>query len=242
MDFSSPFVIGGLSLAALVTSIISASSGFMGGTILLTGMAQIMPVATAIPLHGVVQLWANSSRAVLLLKHIEKRVFAQFGIGALVGAFAAAHVVASVPPGLYSLILGVFVLVMVFLPKPKNKVSFPAKWVIVGFVTAFMGVFVGAVGTFLGVMFLREDFSKEQIVGTQAVCQTLVHALKIIVFVSNGFLYGPWTLLLVCMLTATILGSYVGVQLLKRIPQAAFLKIFRWILLALALRLVWQGL
>ena len=48
--------------AAFATSIVSAVSGFMGGTMLLAVMAQFLKLETLIPLHAIIQLGSTMSR------------------------------------------------------------------------------------------------------------------------------------------------------------------------------------
>jgi uncharacterized membrane protein YfcA len=79
-------------------------------------------------------------------------------------------------------------------------------------------------------------------VATQAVCQTLTHLSKIIVFTYIGFQFFDWWMVLLFMLAATIAGSFVGVKILEKIPQAAFIKILKGIVVILAARLIYKGL
>ena len=59
-----------LVLLSFFTSMLSASMGIGGGTILLAVMAQVVPVKAIIPVHGMVQLGSNVGRALVLLPNV----------------------------------------------------------------------------------------------------------------------------------------------------------------------------
>jgi len=59
-----------LSLAAFITSSITAAMGVGGGVLLLALMAQVVPPAILIPLHGAAQLMSNTNRVLVQHKHI----------------------------------------------------------------------------------------------------------------------------------------------------------------------------
>ena len=76
-----------LIISAFITSAISAVLGMGGGIILLGIMAIIIPEGyMVIALHGMIQLFSNSTRTYIFRQHIKKNVIKDFSIGALIGA------------------------------------------------------------------------------------------------------------------------------------------------------------
>ena len=61
-------VVGIILVATLVTAAISGVFGMAGGLILMGVLASYVPVATAMVLHGFIQLISNFSRAAFLAK------------------------------------------------------------------------------------------------------------------------------------------------------------------------------
>lgn len=230
-----------LALTAFFTATISGAMGFLGGTILLSVMAQVVSVQVLVPLHGAVQFWSNGSRVLFLLKHVNWKIFFQYSIGLVIGSFLAFKYLVSIDEGIYNLVLGIFIITVTLMPKPKKGIRFKGKWFTVGFVSSFMGLFMGAVGTFVGAMFLSEPFEKRVLVATQAMCQTLLHFSKIIVFTFIGFKLLDWWPLLALMIMTTTLGSMVGVRILEKVPQELFIKILKTLVVLLALKLVYNG-
>lgn len=238
-----------LAATSLITATVSASVGFLGGTILLMVMAQFLPAAVLIPLHGVIQLWSNSSRALILHKSINWRIAGFYALGTIFGSLLASQYVMRVPEPVYNVGLGILVLTLTLVPKEVWSRPFKArrqlvdKWLLTGFFSSFIGLFVGAIGVLVGAVFMTEkDLDKKMMVATQAICQSLVHLSKILVFVYLGFELGPWMGLFLALIVMTIIGTYLGTRLLDRIPQALFLRIFRTLIIVLAIRLILVGL
>lgn len=250
-----------LFLVSFVTAVVSASVGFLGGTILLTVMAQFLPPPVLIPLHGLVQFWANSTRVMFLLRSVNWKIVGYYALGTVFGSLLASQYVLDVPEKWYNLGLGIIVLILTFTPKeawgrvfrsatraedaatvaghPVRRSVSREKWVLTGFVASFVGLFVGAIGVLVGSVFLTEkNLDKREIVSTQAACQMLVHIAKVIVFIYLGFQIGPWLLLLAGLIFTTLAGSYVGTRILDKIPQALFLKLFKGVIIILCLRLI----
>lgn len=215
--------------------------GFLGGTILLAAMAQVIASNALIPLHGTVQLWSNGSRVMFLWRSVKLSIFLRYSTGTIIGSVLASRYLLRFDESIYSLSLGIFILLVTLVPKPKKGIRFPGKWFLVGFMASFIGLFFGAVGTFVGAMFLSEPLEKKEMVATQAACQAILHLAKIIIFTGLGFSLFEWWQFLVLILAATIVGTYWGTKILDKIPQELFLKIFKTLLILLACRLVLVG-
>lgn len=75
-----------LAFAAFATSVLSGVFGMAGGLILMGVYATVLPVATAMVLHGTTQIAANGMRAVLLFRQVYApglRAYATLGDGSL---------------------------------------------------------------------------------------------------------------------------------------------------------------
>ncbi|MEK6555114.1 MAG: sulfite exporter TauE/SafE family protein [Bdellovibrionota bacterium] len=241
-----------LMATSFMTSVVSASVGFLGGTILLAVMAQFLPPEVLIPVHGLVQLWANSTRAAFLIKDIQWRIVGHYAGGTLLGSLIASQFVLKIPEAIYNIGLGYIILVLTlakrevwskfFVASTSGNFRFLNKWALTGFVASFVGLFVGAIGILVGSVFLTEkNLEKKMMVGTQAVCQALVHLAKIVVFVYLGFHIGPWLGLLSGLIFTTLAGSFFGTRILDKIPQDLFVTIFRMVIIILATRLILIG-
>ena len=244
----SPLEAGGLIVFSYITSAVSATFGLGGGVMMLVAMASIMPALAVIPVHGAVQVGSNGGRAWMLREHINWTIFKYFLIGSVVGAAAASQLVVSLPREVLRLILGLFVLYIVWGPKPtKREINFIA-YIPVGLGTTFASMFVGATGLLIGAFMPPEKLGRMTTVSMQAVCAMLQHALKIVVFGLLGFAFWEWLPLVIAMIATGFLGTFTGKALLERIPEKAFGWMFKTLLTVLSLRLVsmaafelWEG-
>ena len=83
-----------LIIAAFITSSISAVLGMGGGIILLGIMAIIIPEGyMVIALHGIIQLFSNSTRTFVFRNHIKWTIIKDFLIGALIGLFLSGLII-----------------------------------------------------------------------------------------------------------------------------------------------------
>jgi uncharacterized membrane protein YfcA len=69
-------------VTVLVTAFISGIFGMAGGLILMGVLAAMLPVATAMVVHGAVQMVSNGYRAFLWRQYIDWRVFRRYALAA----------------------------------------------------------------------------------------------------------------------------------------------------------------
>jgi uncharacterized protein len=227
--------------AAFFTAIVSATIGMMGGTVLIAILAQYLKLEVLIPVHGIIQLSSNGTRAWFIREAINWRISFQFIVGVLIGSVCGSIYVMRVNEAYYNIVLGLFILAITLVPKFKTPMHFKGKWSVLGFVASFIGLFMGAVGVLVGSVFLADKIEKREMISTQATCQTVLHLAKVLVFVSLGFAIGPWLSLLAGALLMTYFGSWVGTRILDKIPEKIFRKVLTVVVAFLACRLIWQG-
>lgn len=92
----------------LVTSFISGVLGMAGGMILIGVLSLLLPITSAMILHGVTQLCSNAFRAFLSREHIKLKVLPTYLLGAFIG-FLLISILNFVPSKSFVLIaVGVF--------------------------------------------------------------------------------------------------------------------------------------
>lgn len=231
-----------LSLFAILTSIISAVIGMAGGIVLLSFMTFFLTLEIIIPVHGIVQLASNGSRALYLLQNVHRGIIAWFALGAPIGAFVSAYFIQKLDDERLPLILiAALIFYVLFKPKklPPLKIPIPA-FALVGLATGFLGLLIGAVGPLLAPFFLRDDLKKEEIIGSKAACQVLVHTMKVPAFLYLGFAYQDHIFLIAAMVIGALIGTKLGVIALGKLDENIFRWIYRTALLAAAIRLIYK--
>ena len=229
-----------LTVAAYLTSTVSGVVGMAGGAMLLGVMvvAGIEP-AVAVPVHAVVQLTSNTTRAWAFLPNIRWRPFLYLAIAAAPGPVLGLWLLQHLDAGVVKLLMGVTILYATWAPRGSlGRLSEKTAFVLAGMVAGTLGVIVGATGPFLAPFFLRGGFLKEQIIGTKAACQMYIHVLKIVAFTAVGFSFRTHAGLAVPMALATVAGTFTGKWLLGKLSEGRFRLLYRSVLTVLALRLL----
>ena len=135
---------------------------------MLAVMLAVLPPAITLPLHGVVQAGSNLGRAVTLHPHIRRSVIGWFSAGTLVGLVIGSRLFVSLSVELLSIILGVFILWTVWMPKPVNRPIADRRFFVVGALASFCTLFVGATGPMVAAFWNVAQMGKLGVVATHA--------------------------------------------------------------------------
>lgn len=235
------WVAAALVVASFFTSALTASFGIGGGVALLTLMGYLLPVASIIPVHGVVQLGSNTGRAFIQRAHIEWSAAIPFLIGSAIGVAVAAPFVVNLEDPLLRVGLGVFIIFVTWLKLPALARGGTVLFASGGLVTAFLTMFFGATGP-LAAAFLGKSLpDRRQYSGTHATIMTAQHGFKVIAFGFAGFAFFAWIPLLAAMVIAGFAGTAAGARILLRLPEERFRLGFAILLTVLALDLIRRG-
>lgn len=237
----SPLSAAALVALSFVTSALTGALGIGGGVLMLSVMAQLMPPAVLLPVHGVVQVGSNFGRAVLMRRDIARRLVPFFVVGSLVGVTVGAQIVVALPRSLLLLMLGAFILWSIWTPKLRPARLPPPWFALVGLVSAFCTMFVGATGPLVAAFLVPDPLTRHQVVATHAAFMTLQHGLKVGAFTALGFAFLPWIPMLAMMIGLGFLGTMVGRKLLDRNKDERFAVGFKVVLTLLALKILYDG-
>ncbi|MCR9136998.1 MAG: sulfite exporter TauE/SafE family protein [Alphaproteobacteria bacterium] len=227
--------------ASFLTSLITASVGIGGGTIMIALMSYILPVSALIPVHGCVQLGSNAGRVLVMRRHVEWARLAAFSLGAIIGASAGAAIAVRLSSGVVLTGLGLFVLLSTWIKIPKLVSIRQGGMALIGATTTFLSMFFGATAP-LNAALLSNSFSERQtLVGSLAAITSAQHGFKIIGFALAGFVFAPWLPLVAMMIVFGFAGTLVGARILLRLPEERFRLIFKIVLTVLAVEMFFRG-
>jgi uncharacterized membrane protein YfcA len=248
LDPIDPIALAVLAVACLGTSILSAVVGMAGGITLLSVMLLFLDPILAIPLHGVIQLVSNSSRAVIQRDHVKGWILWRYGALLLPMGFVGLQIVEALPATLTKVLIGAFVLVATWFPglillgAHPEKTDPRRRFVVLGGVVGVLNMTVGATGPLIAPFFLNIGLDRRSLVGTKAACQSLGHLAKILVFGVAGFAFLPWLAPLALLCVMVVVGTWIGSRLLDRVSEVWFTRLYKFVLTAIAVRLVvWEA-
>lgn len=220
--------------AAFLTSILSGVFGMAGGLVFMGLLAWLLPVTTALALHGVIQFASNAWRVLLHRAHVAWPVLLWFGIGAA-AAVAFFSLVIFVPTRFY-VFLGLGLMpILVWLPERWLALDATNRWHALGggFVSTGLALVSGVSGPVTDLLFIHTKLGRHQVVATKAVMQAIGHASKILVYGSLLLSASaretiPLPVTAIAVL-ASMGGIMVGGVILDRISDLHFRRSRRWI-------------
>lgn len=227
---------------SLLGSLVAGALGLGGGVLVLATMANLLSPTALVPIHGVVQLGSNLSRAVLSWRQTLMSIVTPFFLGSIIGVALGAQFVVALPKYLLQLVIAVFILVSTWAPKFQSTSTGKVKFFFVGVLTTIVTMFVGGTGVLVGAFVAPACKERHQFVSTHSVVMTIQHGLKIITFVLLGFAFGPYIPLLIGLVLFSFIGSYAGKLAPNRLPERIFRVALKAILTALSLQLLYTAL
>lgn len=235
----SPFAAILILVTVLATSFLSGIFGMAGGIIFMGVLNTLVPVATAMMIHGAVQMVSNGYRAFLWRSHIDWHIFRRYArgsIAAVVLLFAL-----SWRPDRHTvyLLLGLVTL-LVWLPKSVADLDIrkPFQAEGAGFVVQGLNTVAGVAGPLLDQFFVRTAMTRHEIVATKAVTQVLAHFVKIVfwslpVIRATGVSALPPAWLVLAAIPLSMAGTTLGGKVLDRMSDVNFKRGMKYLLTAI---------
>ena len=230
-------------ISALATSLLSGLVGMAGGVVLMAVLVNILPVSSAMVLHGITQFTANGSRTLILRKHLMWRLLPGYILGAS-AAVAGFSVLLFVPEASVVLILvGLFPWLARLQPKSSAlNITRPASNIICGFSVTSAQLLAGAAGPLLDLFYLNSGLDRQTVVANKALTQTIGHLLRIFYYgavISVATPLPNWLFLAAAI--AAVIGTRLGTWLLARWDDQRFQKVSGQIILATGTICILQG-
>ena len=230
-------------ISALATSLLSGLVGMAGGVVLMAVLVNILPVSSAMVLHGITQFTANGSRTLILRKHLMWRLLPGYILGAS-AAVAGFSALLFVPEASVVLILvGLFPWLARLQPKSSAlNITRPASNIICGFSVTSAQLLAGAAGPLLDLFYLNSGLDRQTVVANKALTQTIGHLLRIFYYgavISVATPLPNWLFLAAAI--AAVMGTRLGTWLLARWDDQRFQKVSGQIILATGTICILQG-
>ena len=103
----------------------------------------------------------------------------------------------------------------------------------------FLGIFISATGSLLAPFVAGATEDRRYMPPTLSFLMSIVHIAKLAAFGALGIGVGAYLPLIGAMIAVSMAGNYVGSRTLDRVPERAFRIVFRIVVTALGIRLLW---
>ena len=197
-----------LALAGFATSLMTAVIGLGGGVVLMLVMPGLIPLAAIIPVHAFVQFISNAARVGFAFNHADLKLLVPLTLGSSVGALIGSPAVGWVSFTVLPAVAGVIILLLVWLPFDRFIPKGGSALFVLGVYQTGLGMVAGATGPLGAAVLNRINTERE------------------------------WWLTITVMSVGVIAGAGLGTRLRQNVPQKNFEALFKWIVTALALRMV----
>lgn len=215
-------------LLALISEIIGTLVGFGSTTILLPLALLFFDFRTALVLAAFFHLFGNFARANFFKHSLDKRMIVQFGVPSLLFSIVGAILVSSTPQQTLKGLLGLFLCGYAGLTLWKSKFAIKPTFINTLFGGAVSGFIAGLIGTGGGLraaFFTAFRIPKQTYIATSAVIAVAVDATRIPLYLQQGFLKPQLYRYLPVLFVMAFAGSFLGKQIVDKIPQEIFRKV-----------------
>lgn len=225
-----------------IAYIIFGIAGFGTALIAAPVLAQIMPVASIVPLLALLDCLAAIVNGVKLSDRIAKREMMWLVPLMIAGSLVGAWLLLVIPPKPMMLALGVFVVgyALYALFTPAARVGLKQAFVVpFGLIGGVFSAMFGS-GGFIYAMYLsRRLDDKDAIRATQSALIALAAFTRVVIFALAG-IYADLKLLALALslVPAMLIGLYLGHHITLRMSREQFLRVLNIVLIATGAALV----
>ncbi|TAF65426.1 MAG: sulfite exporter TauE/SafE family protein [Cytophagales bacterium] len=225
-----------LFIVVILASTLSALFGLAGGTIIMAVFTWTLGIKAAVPLHSTVQLVGNVARIGVYYALIEWKIVRYFVVLTLPGAYLGGLCINLFDEKWLEFGVGFFILLTLVLPaKKKDSETNYKNFVLLGFLSSFLGMIVAVSGPFIASFFVMNRITKEKLIATKSVCQGITQIVKLIVFVSIvHFSFEKYGGLLFWLSVAAIVGTFLGRYLINFLNEKTYNQLNNWLLFVIA--------
>lgn len=228
-----------LPLLAFATATLTAITGIGGGMILIALMPGLLPAPAIVPVHAMVQLFSNSSRALFGWRFLRWEFVLAFVAGGIAGGLLAAAVTREIDLEYTPLFIAVYILYTVWGPPLRIPIPPKGEFVVIGLLQTGLSMLVGATGPMGQATLLRRGLQRDALVVTGALMTTFTHLIKVALFALLGFAFVEYWQIIAGMTVGVIAGAFIGTHIRYRIDETIFRLVLKWLLTLLALRMIY---
>jgi len=228
-----------LILIAGATAMVTAVTGIGGGLVLIAIMPGFLPATAIVPVHAVVQLFSNSSRALFGWRFLRWEFVLAFIAGSILGGSIAAAIAREINLAYTPLFIAAYILFITWGPAPKFNRPPPGEFIIIGAIQTGLSMLVGATGPMSQAALMARGLKRDALVVSGALMTTFTHLTKVLLFALLGFSFIEFWQVILGMSVAVTIGAFIGTRIRYQVPEALFRLILKWALTVLALRMIY---
>lgn len=216
-------------------------SGFGIGSLLTPLLMLSMPTAHAVAVLAIPHAVATTIRWLRLRPDVDRPTFRQFGIASAAGGLAGAALQSQLASPVLTIVLASLLVLAGSTELARRRVPLPATpaWRLAGgMLSGLFGGLVGNQGGIRAAALLGFELRPRQIVATATAAALLVDAARVPIYVlSSGSVIAGASRVWIVASAGVVLGTFLGVPVLSRIPESIYRRLVGGLLFVLGLTL-----
>lgn len=221
-----PWVFIWLILLGVVAFIFSTLAGGGGALLMVPLVNAFLGTQYMAPVVNLGNFIGRPSRLLLYWKHIRWKVCLYYAIPAMAGAWLGSWVFGNLRINFLQILVGVFLISTLFqyrFGKRERSFEMPIPWFApLGFIVAFTGTLIGAMGPVLNPFYLNAGLEKESLIATKTANSFFMGLAQIGGYTFFGLLTAPYWGYGLALGVGAILGNILGKRLLGLISMQGF--------------------
>lgn len=232
-------------LSAFFAEVVGTISGFGSSTIFLPLALIFFNFQTALVLVAIFHIFGNFGRIGFFRHGLDRHILLIFGIPSVAMTLAGSLLVIYIPQTMLKGILGLFLIAYSVISYTKEDLRVKASLsnsILGGGLSGFLAGLIGTGGALRGAFLTAFGLPKERYIATAAAIALAVDFTRIPVYFANGFLSSQYYWYLPFLFVVALAGSFIGKQVVKRVPQKTFKKVVIVTILIFGIKFFYDGL
>lgn len=221
-----PWHLAALFLLGVIAFLFSTLAGGGGALLMLPVLNAFLGTGAVAPVANLGNFIGRPARLLLYWKHIHWKLCAYYAFPAITGAWIGSWAFGTLQLPWLQLLIGVFLVSTLFqfrFGQKERSFEMPAPWFApLGFITAFLGTLVGAIGPVLNPFYLNAGLQKESLIATKTANSFFTGLAQLGGYAFFGVLSGPYWTYGIALGLGAVVGNIAGKQFLGRITSQGF--------------------
>lgn len=220
-----------MAVMVFLTSLLSGIFGMAGGLVLLWMLMFIVPIQTAIMMHGFVQMVSNGSRVWFSRNYLNYHILFVLMSGLVLSAAVLFFVDYRPNLVVVSMVIGVMpIFVWIPLDWLKLDAQRPVQAFLCGFISGALSLGIGVSGPTVDMFFIKTSIDRRTVIATKAAFQFITHSTKVVFYWEAAMtLSAEGWFAVIAAAPIAVLGTRTGNAILHRMSNADFRSWTRWI-------------
>ncbi len=226
---------------ALVAAVMASLTGFGSATLLIPFAGLIIDLKQAIVLVAFFHFFSNAFKLLRLRQSVHWRLMSIYGVPSIITAYGGARLLNRLDAEVLSIAFAAFIIVFALYSLLNRSWSLPDRTGVLIFGGALSGLTAGLIGlggAIRSMFLISTKIKKEVYVATSAAIAVVVDTTRISVYLFSSSLETRYYWYIAPLIAIAFLGTFLGVKLLTRLPEAAVKRAVLVLLLLVGIRML----